>query len=127
MSNRLTRRAFLALAAAGIGAVAAGRWLQGGSREPELALTKQVAGLFDDRGAAREVGRAYLRDHPAEDGERELARLLEKAHPGWGRGDLRRHARAATRSDYRRGDILADDGWYLSRTEARLAALVTFA
>jgi hypothetical protein len=127
VSSRLTRGAFLALAAAGVGAVAAGRWLQGGSREPELAFTTQVAELFDDRGATREIGRAYLRDHPEEEGERELARLMNQAHPGLVRGDLRRRARAAVRTDYRRGDVLAVDGWYLSRTEARLAALVTFA
>lgn len=127
MNRRLTRRTFLALAAAGVGAAALGRWLRDGSGEPELALTARVAALFDDRGSAQEVGRAYLRYQPEEDGEHELARLLEQAHPGWRRGDLRRHARAAVRADYRRGDMLADDGWYIARTEARLAALATFA
>jgi hypothetical protein len=127
VNARLTRRAFLALAVAGAAAVVSARWLRDGSPASELELTNRVAALFDDAGAVRELGRAYLDDHPAEDDERELARLLERAHPGWAGGDLRGRARTAARDDYRAGELVGVEGWYLSRTEARLAALTTFA
>lgn len=129
--NRISRRAFLAaaaLAAAGSGGVAY-RLLSEDDFDPELEQTVAVARLFDELEPARRVGRAYLTDHPGEADERTLVRLLV-ATSGWDRASeasptrLGELARSALTRDFERGKTVAVDGWILSRTEARLCALV---
>ncbi len=125
----LRRRGFLGLAAAA-GAVAAvplrpWRALVA-VRTPPLAV--RLARLLDDRGAAAEVGAAYLATAPGERSGRVLVRHLRTALapagavPGHDR-DLRVLLDAAVRHDFEVGAVCRVDGWVLSRTEARLAAL----
>jgi hypothetical protein len=127
----ISRRAFLAaaaLAAAG-GGGAAYRLFSDDGFDPDLEQTAEIARLFDELEPARRIGRVYLSAHPDEADEPALVRLLE-AMPGWDRaleasparlGEL---ARSALARDFERGLTVTVDGWILSRTEARLCALV---
>lgn len=69
------------------------------------------------RAAARRVGRAYLRRHPA---EADVALL--RAALAADLGDPER-LRARVRGDFEREAVVRVQGWVLSRTEARLCAL----
>lgn len=74
--------------------------------------------------ALARIGRRYLEIVPA---DRDLRAL--RAHLGEfaAVADVLAHGAAlehAVRRDFERGDILALDGWILSRTELRVAALV---
>jgi hypothetical protein len=127
-----TRRAFLAafVVSAGAASVGAVKLLGGGETRRE-ELTGRVAGAFEDLRAAKAVGAAYLRSHPGDADERRLVRELRRSNRAWSAvaapADVRRLARAQARRDYAAGRLAIVDGWYLSRTEARLCALTTFA
>jgi hypothetical protein len=84
-----------------------------------------VEGLFRDVGAAKRVGEAYLAEHAGEADERKLLSLLELPS-GLAPEALRERLGAAVRLDYERSQLVAVEGWYLSRTEARLCALSTY-
>jgi hypothetical protein len=94
----------------------------------ELAATLRT--LLYDRAAARRLGRLYVRQVPAEDDPRILARLTV-ALPGaqqvdvidLDRTSLRHRLDARVRGDFASGTTVQLDGWVLSRTEARLCAL----
>jgi hypothetical protein len=129
--RRMSRRTFLTLcgvSVAAAGSVGAVKLIGGGPREE---LTSRVAAAFSDLEAARGVGQAYLEDHSGEGDEGELVRLLEASNTAWrrvsGPRQVRRLARAEARRDYSAGRLATVDGWYLSRTEARLCALATYA
>lgn len=127
--RRVTRRAFLGLcgaAAAGLAAAVGTRFLSDdGSRH---ALTERVGGTFSGE-ALRDVGRAYRASAGGEDSEEELVRALQRRSV-WRRAATRAEvlasARRESQRDFAAGDLAAVDGWYLSRTEARLCALATF-
>ena len=125
----ITRRGFIVLGglAAGGGVAAL---LSDGDRGSSR-LSRTVAASFSDAESARAVGEAYLEKVPSEDDVRRLGRALRRSNSAWGRvvgaQDVRRLARAEIRRDYAAGRIVAVSGWYLSRTEARLCALATFA
>lgn len=127
----MTRRAFLAaaaLAAAGGAGILYRRADDG--FDPELEQTRDAARVLDELEPARRVGRAYLDDHPGEAAEATLVRLLER-EPGWSAAwddadALAQLARRTIRSEYADGTTVTVQGWLLSRTEARLCALVTF-
>jgi hypothetical protein len=117
----LNRRAFLLLAAgAAVGAAAAWRLLDDGGSPNEV-----VAALFDDLGAARNVGGAYLDSHPGEAGEERLTSVLglDDSAPPYVQGE---RLRAEVRRDYAESRLVLVEGWYLSITEARLCALSTY-
>jgi hypothetical protein len=72
--------------------------------------------------ALARIGRRYLELAPA---ERDPATLRAQLGPLATPADVLGHAAAleqAVRRDFERGDILAVDGWILSRTELRVAA-----
>ena len=122
MSRQVNRRTFLLLiVGAGAGATAAWRLFEANGDSPNAA----VAGFFDDPAAARRVGEAYLERFPAEAGEVRLKRLL-----GFGDGQPlaveQARVREAVRRDYEESRLTLVEGWYLSRTEARLCALSTY-
>jgi hypothetical protein len=134
--RQLNRRTFLI---AGAASLAAGAWIglewildeDARDRRAKERLTAVVGALFRDLDAAREVGSAYLKVRPEEDDERRLVRLLEASNRAWTSprsvAQTRRLIRKQTRRDFAAADIVALDGWYLSRTEARLCALSSFA
>lgn len=82
------------------------------------------AAIADPTSAAT-LGRAYLARFPNEAGRERLAAaiLASLAATAHGPGALHRLLRARIRGDFRDGMTIALDGWILSRTEARLAAL----
>jgi hypothetical protein len=86
-----------------------------------------VARLLRDRASARRVGAAYLAAHPE---EASPERLLQALRSALGPVDaapaavLRHRLAARVRDDFARADVVVVRGWWLSRTEARLAALV---
>ena len=119
MNRRLSRRAFLiAIGGAGVGAATAWRLFED---ESDGVLSN----VFDHSEAARAVGEAYLAAHPDEADEQVLRRLLGLTPGEVGDADLQR-LRAAVHVDYERSELVAVEGWYLSRTEARLCALSTY-
>lgn len=123
------RRGFLALsAAAGVLVVAPLRPWRAlvEVRTPPLAL--RLARLLHDQRGAAEVGAAYLARVPGERSGRVLVRHLRAAlEPAGGVPDRDRDLRvvldAAVRRDFEVGAVCRVDGWVLSLTEARLAAL----
>jgi hypothetical protein len=128
--RRLTRRRFLVLggAALGAGAVVIGTRRDEGYDAHTVAV-RLVAG-FTDPASAGVLGAAYLSAHPAERDEGRLVRGLRRANRALSGArrpeDVRRLARAELRRDYAAGRMVAVDGWRISLTEARLCALVTF-
>lgn len=69
------------------------------------------------------VGRAYLVAYPEEGTPRELRRVLRLGDSRGLEQRLRDFA-PSVRQDFAIGDVVSIDDWRLSRTEARLAALV---
>jgi hypothetical protein len=123
----LTRRRALAiLTAAGACAV--------GSRSParatvgfaDLATQSPVlAALFTDRRSARAIGAAYLRTvDGAEASSEHLTRALLGDIGTTGARELRSKIGSRIRRDFAEHEVVTVDGWMLSRTEARLCALV---
>jgi len=110
------------------------RWLGGGTLaalgvRAQLAASAEAGEANGDAdglvaAALARVGRRYLEVTPEERDVATLrARLGELSAPP----DVLAHVAAleqAVRRDFERGDILALDGWILSRTELRAAALV---
>ena len=104
------------------------RFLGGGTVAALVGAVPGVPVRAEDVGgsvaaALARIGRRYLELVPA---ERDPAKL--RAHLGEfsDAADVLAHAAAlerAVRRDFERGDILAVDGWVLSRTELRAAAL----
>lgn len=136
-TDRLTRRRFLLLAAATVPAAAGAAGLLWARRGPESradTFAGRATAFIDDLEAARRLGRSYVEANPAEAGERQLERLLVEASSEWhaARGPvdvetMRTLARREARRDFAEDRLVAVDGWYLSRTEARLAALSLYA
>ena len=117
------RRGFLALAVAALLPLQGWRALVEVRRAP---LAARLGRVLRDRDSACVVGAAYLAHVPAE-----AAPALLVAHLRAGLGDvvpprdaaLRVVLEARVRRDFVEGATCRLDGWVLSRTEARLAAL----
>ena len=107
----LTRRGLLASAAG----LAAGSvlWQLGCAPEDPEASLAEVLAAFPDHAPLEALGRAVLRAAPDLGDAEALARELE------GGGPLAQRVAA----DFREGRVLEIEGWTLSRSEARLAAL----
>jgi hypothetical protein len=122
VSLQVSRRTFLLLVVgAGAGATAAWRLLEANGDSQNAV----VAALLDDPAAARRVGEAYLERYPGEAGEERLTRLLGLAD-GQPPAVQQAQVGAAVRRDYQESRLALVEGWYLSRTEARLCALSTY-
>lgn len=128
--HALSRRCFIASAAAWIGGIVstpgyAIRILSG--RRPGDHL---VAFYSRDFLAAQVIGRAYLRVAPGEADANLLAGILVRRDPAL---DVRRNPpddrrivgilRDRIAKDFETGHTVRIDGWVLSKTEARLCAL----
>jgi hypothetical protein len=100
---------------------------------PSAATLLRLRALMRPRTSARALGVAYLAQFPEERDPIVLARLLlpefalsEAAMARLDNRQLRDRVAARQRADFVQGRIVSLDGWLLSRTEARLAALSVF-
>jgi hypothetical protein len=122
----LTRRHVLVMAAAAAGAVAIGPTGWFGLIERLVAADVEglLRGLITDREGAARLGRSYLGAHPTEARSGILvSRLIGPTEPTSAAGASREVA-SRIRGDYAADRTVVVDGWVLSRTEARLYALV---
>jgi hypothetical protein len=93
----------------------------------EVPLCDRLARLFRHPESARVVGAAYLRLVREEADVEQLAALLE-AELGEAEGAaLERRLAAQQRADFGAGRTVVVEGWILSRTEARVCALLAAA
>jgi hypothetical protein len=115
------RRRFILLAA---GAAALPRLAFARGIGPRSDAARLTAALADPASAAK-LGRAYRMRYPSEAQGEALAALIFASLPRAARGaaDLRPLLRARVHADFAEGQVVRLDGWILSRTESRLAAL----
>jgi hypothetical protein len=110
------------VAAAGIAAGGAVRLIGDGGGRPLRAIVPEAL----SGGGIRAVGEAYLRERPGERGAAVLTRLLRR-RPPWRDAvdspDVLGVLGAESRADFRAGRTAHVQGWVLSETEARAAAL----
>ena len=98
------------------------------------AARAHLSSMFGSAAGARRIGSAYLASAPHESGEQALLSQLTPGASsvgGWwtttdGPGFVAA-IRERARADFASGDTWAFDGWTLSRTEGRLAALLLVA
>ena len=131
MTERLSRRGFLARLLAGAGCLVVGRGASGASPRgatPE-ALAARIVSLVPDRQRAAALGRAYLREAATEASVAGLVAAISSgclpplgSHTG-GASDLQRALSARIESDYAEQRVVDVQGWLLSPTEARICAL----
>ena len=86
------------------------------------------AALPGDWRRAAQVGRAYLRLVPEEGDLERLVTLIAEQVPDFATrapdaAELRRGVARSVQEDFANGRVTRVQGWVLSRTEARLAAL----
>lgn len=97
-----------------------------------VELPPWLARLRGERDATARLGEAYLQANPA---ERSLAVLLAAIEEAIGAqrcsdgaaGDAQaalERLQRAVRDDYVRGEVVSVDGWLVSRTEARVYAVI---
>lgn len=122
----ITRRRLLIAAAGVAAAVAAGPsgllTLIERMSAPDAASL--LRGLITDREGAANLGRSYLAAHPTEAQRRVLVRDLVGPAVPTSVSRASREVANRIRGDYAAGSTVVVDGWVLSRTEARLYALV---
>jgi hypothetical protein len=131
-SARMTRRQFMVVAAAAtLIPVLAPGGVGSQLARPE-AMPSWLLDVAWDPESAERFGAAYLAARPSEADAGELgaaiAETLDASDPGSGTATtLEGFDRFAevVREEYAHGEVLLVDGWLLSRTEARLYALVT--
>lgn len=125
----LSRRDFLGILSAGVpGAVlglAAVGWDRRGRKAVGASWIRHVEGLSGD---TRRIGELYLGRADPSTTEAELIGLVEHRVPALGTSPVtashfRRLVNAAIGRDFAEGKTVRVEGWLLSATEARLAAL----
>ena len=122
MSARLTRRSFLALGAVVVagGAAAVARLLADGGEE-FTGDAATVAELFEDPEAVRELGKAYV----AQGGRtRPRDPAVERALRARDAESLRRAVRVRAAHEAAADELISVNGWLVTPTEARVAALL---
>lgn len=131
MTERLSedRRLVLRLAVFGGMIAAAPAW----ARPADAGSTAagRLAELLPHAAGAARLGRRYLALAPAEADRRRLLDALSKDHAGLAvasrtgaDGEIRGVVGGCRQRDFVAGNTVTIDGWILSRTEARLCALV---
>lgn len=131
--SRMSRRAFLFAAAVTVAAVLpSSARLIGVGGQPSAAVEDvavRLRGLLDDEAAAEALGHAYLAARSRWPSLEELVRDLVpvgssvQASRQADAGELLAGVRDRRTSDYRAGRLTNYDGWLISDSEARLAAL----
>jgi hypothetical protein len=93
-------------------------------------LRSHMVRYFTDRQSAGKIGAAYLTTAPGEADPWTLVTAISATVSGGWRGlalvdraKFRRLVAAEQRGDFERGRTVVIDGWVLSLTEARLAAI----
>jgi hypothetical protein len=122
----LTRRRLL-IAAAGLAAAAAvgpSCLLTLVERLSGAEAASLLRGLITDREGAARLGRSYLAAHPTEARSGVLVRDLVGAIEPTSVSGASREVADRIRGDFAAGNTVVVEGWVLSRTEARLYALV---
>jgi hypothetical protein len=133
--TRVGRRGFIG-GVAGVAAVVAAPigWVGRafGASNAGLSPNDKVARLFSEAAGTRRIGEAYLAVAPEDNDATLLFRALapdgEDPDEWWARvsvGELRREVRTRAHDDFITKDIVDLEGWQLSKTEARAAALFT--
>ena len=122
----LTRRRLLIAAAAIVGAAAAGpsALLPLIERMTSADAAGLLRGLITHRESAAQLGRTYLDAHPNEARRAALMRQLAGPIALTSAERAAREVATRVRADYAMGRTVVIEGWVLSRTEARLYALV---
>lgn len=119
MAQQIERR----IVVGALGAAALSLALPRGLRA-EPSLTAALAELFGNLDSARHIGRAYLRQTPAEASRETLLSALDGTLPSAAKGE---ELRRQLRQDFADGNVVTVRGWLLSRTEARLCGLAALA
>lgn len=126
----LSRRSFILSLLSGLVAAAT---LQGcGSPYDRTQLAQLLSRTIGDPAAAKRFGDAYLLAYPDEAGIDPLVDQIDAVLiKGYGQGLdsadpklLAEQLAAQIKDEYRRGEAIQVDGWILSRSEARLYALI---
>ncbi len=130
----IRRRTFLISLAGSIGLLASARGvvaLLAPHEDASSAADALLSGRFGSSPATRRIGRAYLAAVPSESDPRTLRSALSPSGQDpdewWGTIDvesLSATVRTDVRQDFAIGQTWTMDGWVLSRTEGRLAALL---
>ncbi len=109
-----------------LSAMAATTTLHGCGSAPDGGQIRQRLSLtIGDQAAAKHFGQVYLEEHPS---ETDIELLLKRIGGDMNLNDpelLAERLDQQVRNEYRRGESVMVNGWVLSRTEARLYALVT--
>lgn len=130
LRRHLSRREFLVVVGVGVPAA-----LTFGRREPTGRPPDRPAGWighFEHLGPeTRRLGRLYLERTDPAPTEGELAELVERRVPELGEARLssaraREIVTESIRGDFARGDTIRLEGWLLSLTEVRIAALASY-
>ncbi len=128
MSAGIDRRSFVKGAA--LGFAAPGLLAALGACGPDADLDAQLTTFHDDPVAAAVIGSAYLKLTPDEEDRNLLVeRLAGDDLEEWERlarrdpAALRERVLARHLEDFQRDRVVRLNGWVLSKTEARLAAL----
>ncbi len=105
------------------------RVLSGSGAADAAPLSLILAGLFTDRRSAGAVGAAYLRsvDDAEARPERLMRSILGDSPATMGQAELKQVIGTRIRGDFTENAVVVVDGWMLSRTEARLCALIALA
>jgi hypothetical protein len=132
----LTRRRFMALALAFSAPLVPGVVPGLSLGDPRISASARLTALIRHRDSAARIGRAYLRTAPADrDAERLLDAIVATVATGTDGDDplaaddvmLADMLARQIASDFASRDVALVEGWVLSRTEARLCALVALA
>ncbi len=129
---QFSRRRFLRLAGWITAAVGVPLPVVAHTEHPSVAIqARRLIAALGAHESRRRIGTAYLRRHRGESDTGALVTAVIAAHPRLARhlrqgeaGALRAALQAGVQRDFARGDTAMVNGWLLSRTEARLCALV---
>jgi hypothetical protein len=130
--GRCTRRTFLLTALLGLTACASGTGRSPIATASDRCVEPEwLEATVRDRQAAVRIGRAYLDVYPDERRCNRLVAEIEKAlkgeencrHSTEDSEQTRSALQALVRKEYARSNVVAVEGWVLSRTEARVYGL----
>jgi hypothetical protein len=122
----ISRRRLLSLLVSGVVAGLAGRRFAIPGELAHERLQVILGRVFFEQDSARRIGLAYLGQFPHELDARRLPAMLfgDAAWGAWPAGKLQAEIGNRVRSDFVAGNTVRIHGWCLSRSEARVCALL---